>query len=422
MQLSKITSLLFLYVFLLTLLSTDVRASESNTFLTPIKVYIDKYKKPFHLCVDTGSSFSWVISKNVRVNSHVKYDNRIWQLHTSKPLLSNTYNNHHRNGFQFHKLKRKHIIKNMTLKKRYGDGTLIKGFYTKRKLKLKFETGKKYNNINNKIKHNNNKYLIKNNFTFGLVNEINEYWSPPFEQSNCDGYIGFAPFNTMKNKNNFVNDYILKNIGEILFKIGPNGFQIFNEYIGNKEFLSSPSSSWIPIIRSNDNKYWKINAINMTVYENKTIAYENALETAESTVQIDATVNDGITILEKKESDIADYQNNVRKMPTIITLHLDSGAGGIFLPYSILRNTTNVNSTWGICFFITSNKHEPPYEKDERKTMQFNIDNLILGQNLSFWKGGSSRSEIILGAPFFKKYNVSFHVNTMKDSFKIKIN
>ena len=331
---------LFLCVFfLVTLLSTAALAGTDSTFLPPIKVYIDKYKKAFHLCVDTGSSFSWVISKNVRINSHVKYDNRIWQLHTSKPLLSNTYNNHHRNGFKFHKLKRKHIIKNITLKKRYGDGTLIKGFYTKRKLKLKFETGKKYNdNNNNKIK-NSDKYLIKNNFTFGLVNEINEYWSPLFEQQNCDGYIGFAPFNTMKknnmkNNNDFVNDYVLKNIGEILFKIGPNGFQIFNKYIGKKELLSSPSSSWIPIIRSKDNKYWKINANNMTAYENKIIAYETTSGTAESTVQIDTTVTDGITMFEKNESaksvDIADYQNNVIKMSTVITLHLDSGAGVYF--------------------------------------------------------------------------------------------
>ena len=47
--------------------------------------------------------------------------------------------------------------------------------------------------------------------------------------------------------------------------------------------------------------------------------------------------------------------------------------------------------------------NQPHYEKDERITKQFNLEYLILGQNLSFWKGGSSRSEIILGAPFFKK-------------------
>ena len=70
-------------------------------------------------------------------------------------------------------------------------------------------------------------YLIKQDFIFGLVNEINEFWAPPFESLNCDGYLGLSPFSTMKHKDRIVvNDYILKDIGVIIFNIGRNGFNI----------------------------------------------------------------------------------------------------------------------------------------------------------------------------------------------------
>ena len=87
MPFNKSNLLLYYWLFLLLLITNSIITTGSNQkkyFPPPIKAYIDKYKKPFYLCVDTGSSFSWIISTNVRLNSH-ELDDQKWRLKMSKP-------------------------------------------------------------------------------------------------------------------------------------------------------------------------------------------------------------------------------------------------------------------------------------------------------------------------------------------------
>ncbi len=433
MPFNKCNLLLYYWFFLLLLITNSIITTGSNQnkyFPPPIKAYIDKYKKPFYLCVDTGSSFSWIISTNVRLNSH-ELDDQKWRLKMSKPLSVLSKNGvgnvtYHR----FHKLKAKNILNHTKLNKRYGDGTLIKGFYTKRKLKLKYEKRQINDGImktedDSMTKKKKKYYLIKQDFIFGLVNEINEFWAPPFESLNCDGYLGLAPFSTMKHKDRIVvNDYILKDIGVIIFNIGRNGFNIlFNHDVNaaintdeDEETILS-TSSWLSIIDDKDNKHWKIHVKYISLDVNDRNQNDKTLPSI--------TMETGTNMLNLNDNvDLSSHNNNGIIITNAI-VHLDSGAGGIFIPYSMLKHNSqsNINSTWNISFSILTLVVDDDQKTDRNDIImkQFSLDNLIIGHNLSFWNGGRNKTEIILGTPFFQKYNVSFYVNTIKKMYKVKI-
>ena len=122
--------------------------------------------------------------------------------------------------------------------------------------------------------------------------------------------------------------------------------------------------------------------------------------------------------------DLSSHNNNGIIITNAI-VHLDSGAGGIFIPYSMLKHNSqsNINSTWNISFSILTSVVDDDQKTDRNDIImkQFSLDNLIIGHNLSFWNGGRNKTEIILGTPFFQKYNVSFYVNTIKKMYKVKI-
>ena len=340
-----------------------------------VNVYIDSYKKPFHLCVDTGSSFSWVIGKGVKIHKHI-FDDNTWRLNVSTPLLNPSKGG--ANEFRFHKLSKKKLLPNMKLRKRYGDGTLIEGFYTRRRIRIQRARSSEGTTSVSRS-HKLDKILV-----LGLVYQISEYWAPPFEETHCDGYLGLAPFNTMKWGDGALglasedNMYVLENAGVHIFRIGPKGFGILESDSGFDE--SSPG--WIPI-KSDGNKYWKIAVDNMSIAQSELRNSQEVTATISPISEVGA--------------------GNFIKVSSS-TVHFDSGAGGIFVPNTLAGAA---NATWTMSFMCDGETYQ--------------LERLVFGHNLSVWNGGPNKTEVIVGLPFFEKYNVMFYVNTLTSVHKLRI-
>ena len=82
--------------------------------------------------------------------------------------------------------------------------------------------------------------------------------------------------------------------------------------------------------------------------------------------------------------DLSSHNNNGIIITNAI-VHLDSGAGGIFIPYSMLKHKSqsNINSTWNISFSMLTSVVDDDQKKDRNDIImkQFSLDNLIIGHS-----------------------------------------
>ena len=173
--------------------------------------------------------------------------------------------------------------------------------------------------------------------------------------------------------------YVLENVGVHSFRIGPRGFGILDSHSSG---FDESSPGWIPI-KSDGNKYWKIAVDNMSI--------------AQSELRNSQEVTATITPISEVGA------GNFIKVSSS-TVHFDSGAGGIFVPNTLAGAA---NATWTMSFM--------------RNGETYQLERLVFGRNLSVWNGGPNKTEVIVGLPFFEKYNVMFYVNTLTSVHKLRI-
>jgi hypothetical protein len=249
MRTQTFLALVWLPVAVVLLCATAVSAKCFATVQVQLRSVSKKRK--YNLCVDTGSSTTWLLDYESQLVSYSqsKGGTRGRWLPTQALSMG-----------RWNRLPKKFssTAKGPPMKKWYGDGTLLTGNYSSKSHRLSIFGRQK----------------VSQPIIIGIVSKIHEYWLQNFESQKVDGYFGLALPNlqlettmlkiqssTSWKKHAFVQ----AGKAPLFFRVGSNGFDIFQPGTPMYDHVSTVANTkdCLPLIKNTT--FWKVNAIHLRI-------------------------------------------------------------------------------------------------------------------------------------------------------------